>query len=249
MFARFLAAAALPAALLTATPALAQSRASFAYSPGPDSYATLTIDGTDVAATNRGWISQDGVNNFGDAWGNYLVGLCSTSDICNGDDLLRNNYFAFDLSSFNLSSISSVTLTLYQPDDAFGNAGWDGYISTQASETYGLYSLDYSNPLTDGGVLTFADLADGTYFGGVTVDASTIGTGVAIGLNGDAISAVFNAQGGNFVIGGTMIGVAAASAVPETGTWLMMILGIGTIGGMLRRRRGSSLAIALKGLP
>lgn len=37
--------------------------------------------------------------------------------------------------------------------------------------------------------------------------------------------------------------LAAASAVPETGTWVMMIVGFGLIGGMARRRRGSARAL------
>jgi len=37
--------------------------------------------------------------------------------------------------------------------------------------------------------------------------------------------------------------LAAASAVPETGTWVMMIVGFGLIGGMARRRRGGARAL------
>ena len=34
------------------------------------------------------------------------------------------------------------------------------------------------------------------------------------------------------------------SAVPETATWAMMILGFGVVGGAVRRRRSTALATA-----
>lgn len=245
MIARSMLATALAATFLAAAPAQAQSQASFAYGAGPAGSAVLVVNGTQVVASNRGWIDSTGLNNFGDDYGNYIVGGCSSVDACRGDGSLYNNYFAFDLSGFNLSSITSLVLELYQPEDSYGNPANDGYISPNPFEFYAVYSVDYINPLVDDGIFAFDDLADGTYFGGTEVSLATLGTTVSIDLT-DGIGSAFAAQGGMFFLGGTLQNVLAPPPpppVPEPGTWAMMLLGFGAVGGALRRRR-AVLALA-----
>ena len=46
------------------------------------------------------------------------------------------------------------------------------------------------------------------------------------------------------LIDGVVFDRAAAGAVPETATWMMMLAGFGMVGGAVRRRRSSTLAVA-----
>jgi len=171
--------AALAAALfLPGAAQTADSQASFAYTPGPAGGATLTLNGNTVlTATQRGWITATGVNNGGGVDGNYLVGRCGSSDNCVGDDILRRNYFSFDLAG--VGTINSAALGLVQPEDAFGFPTFDGYISVTPTLGYALYDYTGASPVqTATGTGVYGDLGDGNSFGSVVLDASTIGTTV-----------------------------------------------------------------------
>jgi hypothetical protein len=53
---------------------------------------------------------------------------------------------------------------------------------------------------------------------------------------------MFNFTGNNTNASGTLTGNVTISAVPEAGTWALMLLGFGAIGLTIRRRRRPVLA-------
>jgi hypothetical protein len=221
------------------------SNSSFSYTGGnPDAVVTLKMNGaTTVLATRRGWVAQDGDNNYdlannlGLADGNYIVGVCGSSDSCRGDDLERNNYFTFDLANFD--PVQSAVLSLYQPLDAytdFGAApGLNGFISFLPSHTYTLWDAD--SDLTLDGVSIYNDLKSGISFGDATLTAASNGTFVNIVLNAAGLNAINSAiqNGGAFQLGGSL-NFPGTGAVPEPATWATMLAGFGLVGVASRRR-------------
>ena len=219
----------------------ATSNVTFEYTGGnPDAFATLLIDGnTLLTATNRGWIDQTGLNNAGGPDGNYIAGFCGSSDACKGADLEYHNYFKFDLAS--ISSAGSAILNLYQPDDAFGFAGLDGYVSPNPSITYALYDFTSGGDISAAtGFGAYQDLANGLSFGSTVITAASNGGTVSFALNAAGLTALNASAGGAFAFGGAILN-AAPPAVPEPASWAMMVGGFGLIGGGLRQRRRASV--------
>jgi len=180
---------------------------------------------TTLTATNRGWVDEFGVNNFGSATGNYIVGTCGSSDSCSGSDTFANNYFAFDLHG--ITGATSAVLNLYQP--AVGeNGGADGgFLSQSAALVYTLFDVS-GNPLTDSGLGIFGDLASGVSYASIAIGSSSNGNIVSIPLNAAAVSAINGTD--TFFIGGTI------SPVPEPATYGMLLAGLGLLGFTVRRR-------------
>lgn len=206
---------------------------SFAWTAGSGGSAELWLDGGSVVltATNRGWIAQNGTNNFGGASGNYIAGVCGSSDACLGDDLDRHNYFVFDLS--DVHSVSSAELRLLQP------ASPDGFASQWPSLTYSLYDVTAgypTDPIYDQLAL-YADLGSGISFGSVVLDSSSNGTTVVITFNAAGISELYSSLDSQFYVGG-------AVAVPEPETYAMLLAGLGLLGFAARRRKLKEAATA-----
>ena len=106
-----------------------------------------------------------------------------------------------------------------------------------------LGSLDTYNSLT----LNFVGGGSQTYLGGQIIGAAT--PGAIPGVNGNGNSTVggrvsYDAQGGASIASATFGSTfaafeidALASAVPEPGSWALMIFGVGMAGASLRTRR------------
>lgn len=220
------------AVAFVSTPAFAAlSNHSFAWTGGTEGRAMLVLDGgIALTAQNRGWVAQDGSNNFGGDGGNYIVGACGSSDSCGGDDLERNNYFRFSIDIG--SAISSGVLYLDQPENVAGNAELDGFLSYLPNHQYTLYDV-LGDVLGGSGVPLFADLGSGVSFGSTVLDVTSNGTIVAISLNAAAIASINAAAGQNWFVGGSL----NTAAIPEPATWAMMIAGFGLVGAAARRRR------------
>ncbi|HWI87466.1 MAG TPA: PEPxxWA-CTERM sorting domain-containing protein [Sphingomonas sp.] len=220
----------------------ATSNVTFEYTGGnPDAFATLLIDGgTLLTATSRGWIDATGGNNGGGTEGNYIAGFCGSSDACNGANREYHNYFTFDLSA--ITSATSAVLSLYQPDDAFGIVGFDGYVSPNPSITYALFDYTLSLPIeAASGTGAYDDLANGLSFGSVVVTAASNGSAVSFDLNSDGLAALNASAGGLFAFGGAVLD-AGPPSVPEPASWAMMVGGFGLIGGAMRTRQKAAVS-------
>lgn len=109
-----------------------------------------------------------------------------------------------------------------------------------------------------GGAVSFGATPSGNFKANFLIDASvdlfTTNTGGPLDpLNGDvgatltannASGAVFDAGSGNSLTSVSAVPINATSAVPEPATWAMMLIGFGTIGGVLRTRRKAILRFA-----
>jgi hypothetical protein len=202
----------LPLFLLAAASCVAApSNAFFAYTEGSTSLLVVTdVDTYNRSSLDRGWYSQLGEHQPGNT--NYIVGFCATSDECGGDDLVRNNFFAFDLEGIT-GNVLSATLFLDVPSP-------NGYISAASSLIYTLYDVNTDIPSLfngTGGVAAFNDLGSGILFGTHVATNDQEGSVIGIPLNAAALSALSEAIGGDFAIGGTL----SASAVPEPASFLL----------------------------
>ena len=255
----------LAAALAVAVPfgstaMAALSNASFSYTAGPPGGAVLVLNGdTELTATNRGWYQEDGIGNNsqvrdgngdpifdGDGnpvlanneGGNYLVGLCGSSDVCKGDDIVRNNYFVFDLSDF-ADAITSAVLQLNQPDDAYRIAGLDGYNSASPFLTYTSYDVGTNIDTLVGqdstGVSIYNDLQSGSIYAATIIPSSSNGSVIAVDFNGLGLAALNRSIGSRFAVGGSINEAISVSNAPEPATWAMMIVGFGLVGAASRR--------------
>ena len=118
---------------------------------------------------------------------------------------------------------------------ASGNEGFDGTLAAAAFALgFNVYlndspfTISLFSGVTPLGVLTFDSPPDpGNNFGfaGITTD---------VGVTSFRVQA---SNGENFNTGVDNIRIQAQAAVPEPGTWALMLLGFGAVGGSLRFRR------------
>ena len=215
--------------------ALAMIGASLSGSALADSYIFgnsefNTSNGINITATSGDFfvpISDSGSwnsKNFTHAGGtNYIVGDCMV-DCGSSDHINFNNYFIFDLSSIS-GTILSASLNLYS------------YTVSNDSLEYLLF--DVTSPLSDVHAIgpnaaVYNDLMSGISYGSFVYNTSDSNLFRSITLNSAGINALNSAVGGDFGIGGTTI-----SPVPEPEAYAMLLTGLGLLGFMARRRKGT----------
>lgn len=123
----------------------------------------------------------------------------------------------------------------YVPGSIFAPAG----ITTNVEDSSGLPSFgftddptipnlefSYTGPLIDLSEQTFADFGALSIYGATTTDGFSA---ITVKSNGSSLIA-------------TQGGVLVPTAIPEMGSWAMMLLGFGAVGGLLRTGRRANLA-------
>jgi len=204
----------------------------FTYSPYQLGDVELQTNNGNFVATNTGWYDIGG--NHGAANPDYIVGLCGSSDSCNGGDDVFNNFFAFN----GQTGVTSATLSVYLPNPGAIYPGLSAFYCNCTSLTYQLW--DVSTPVAtlvadnSGATSIFSDLESGLNFGSVVVTPAEQGTQILITLDAAAIASI-NAAGANgdqWAVGGSIYGAQS----PEPGTLVMFGSGLLGLAGLARRK-------------
>jgi len=214
------------ATLAVAASAQAADQFIFGFSgPNAGNYITLN-GGTNLAFVDEGWYFEDGHHDTSNT--NYIVGNCSS---CSYKGEYRN-WFAVDLTGFS-GPVTSASIRLYS------------YSVTLTSGNY--YLNDYTGSVSSliagtGGLSAFADLGSGVSYGYQFYQSATDSYQFfTIALNSGAVdslnAAIANhesqwALGGSFAAGD----VPVPPPVPEPATYAFMLLGLGVVGAIARRR-------------
>lgn len=159
----------------------------------PGSYATIYT----VNASDQGWYGSIGNSTLVNYFAGYVNGFA------------HRDYFVFNLSGLPGGTISSATLSLYNPGIFNGDVS-DGFSSPYPSETYQVGSV--STPISRlieeaGSAAIFNDLAAGTPWGTQVVSSNDDGHFVQVPLNASFLSAANMQLGsGELAIGGFLVG-------------------------------------------
>jgi hypothetical protein len=164
---------------------------------------------------------------FAGAFGNFEVNVFSGTDGVY-PQLLGTSGHARNLGGGDAGTLDvyvTVTDLTTIPTGFFSSfaanvlpAGWSMQIRTYADDGNGLYGGTLLSSNTFGGIGTYEDIGTASLSGQYSVTARYT---IIAPTNGEAL------------------GNAAIAAVPEPGTWALMIAGFGGAGAMLRRRRAA----------
>lgn len=176
-----------------------------------------------VPTSDSGW--WDGNFSHYEFNDNYLVG--HATDVASQGEF--NNYFTFDLSGIS-GTITTASLNLYT------------YQVAGSSIDYQLF--DITSPLSDvraTGTNTsiYNDLMTGISYGSFIYNSSDSNQFNSILLNSDGILALNSAIGGEFGIGGAIMGGIESPPlpIPEPQTYAMWLAGLGLLGFLGYRRK------------
>lgn len=149
---------------------------------------------------SRGWVDNTGAITIS-SQGNYLVGTPGAGEY--------RNFFIFDLSSIpDGETILSAQFIIYNTPYSFPGIG--GYQSSDATETYQLFSIDdtdFSLLRADatGLVSAFVDLGDGELFSSGTIFSSdSSGAETTLDLSSSFISYAQSNLAGEVGLGGAI---------------------------------------------
>jgi len=201
-----------------------------------------TIKGTYTADSNKG-IQINAADQYGGAGGNsnYAVAFPSTpysltltTDVKGGVNyfgywlsaLDRGNFVTFygkggqKLFTFNPQDVIDSINTASNPKQYYGNPNSGSFSGKNKGEPY--VFINFFDRTGSFSKVSFSENGGGGY----ESDNHTVGHYLTQG------------QGTTVVLNNSV------SAVPESSTWAMMILGVGAIGAVLRRRRAPAAAAA-----
>jgi hypothetical protein len=126
----------------------------------------------------------------------------------------------------------SFLFTIGPPGGGLIGTG-SGSIITSTSLLFSATDLDFTSVLVNGTPLTINRLA-----GGLIESAGTSNVNIFSGqLNNITVTGLSRGSTGSY---GGNVSFLPTAAVPEPGTWAMMLLGFGAVGFSMRRRRAGS---------
>jgi len=203
---------------------------------GPVGTQQLIINGSiTLNATATGWYNNDGLHDAANP--NYIASTGS-----------ENDFFVFNLSSLTGITITSATLSLFNPPNSFSGTGSNVYSNFDV--TTPISTLEASH--NDGGLI-FDDLGSGTLYGSVPVSAADNNTNVNIALDADALAALTAAEGAQFAIGGCLSSPATACALssvpgPIAGAGLpgLIFASGGALAWWRRKRKAQQISLTQK---
>ena len=142
-----------------------------------------------------------------------------------------------------------VLLQFGQPvslGSAHFNTGWQGFRDTDATIGFGILPISDTSSLAGSNwpipwLTTFGSGQKGNS-GDSFRDINPNGESGNIWLIGASFS---NPEGGKKLDGFKLESIRFTSAVPEPGTWVLMVIGLGMLGGALRYRRRQHLRVAI----
>jgi hypothetical protein len=160
----------------------------------------------------RGWyVDVDSFqkhDNHDPANDNYVTGQIGRSNY--------HNFFTFDLTGVT-GTITSATLHLFEPSGT--NFASGGFVTTQASETFQVFTYAGNISALDAGGQVpgvYNGLVSGTLAGSVSISAANGGTFVDVSLNAAALAALTGGEGGLFAFGGNLLGVPDGQLTQRT---------------------------------
>jgi hypothetical protein len=216
--------------LLVTVANAATSKAIFAftYSPYQTGDVELQTNNGNAVSTMTGWYDITGLHSASNP--DYIVGLCGSSDSCNGGNDVLNDFFTFHVAP---GTYTSATISAYLPNPG---SGMSAFYCNCSSLTYQLW--DVSTPIgilqasNSGQTGIFNDLESGTFFGSVVVTSADQGTQILVNLNAAGLASLNAAAGGDWAVGGSIYGAQS----PEPGTLILLGSGILGLAGVLRRK-------------
>ncbi len=200
----------------------------FTYPPFQTGDVELQTNSGNTVSTMTGWYDITGSHNAGNP--DYIVGLCGSSDSCNGGNDVFNNFFTFNVPA---GTYTSATISAYLPNP--GN-GLSAFYCNCTSLTYQLW--DVTTPISQlmasnsGRVDIYNDLGSGIFYGSAVVTAADQGTQILITLDAAGLASLNASAGGMWAVGGSIYGAQS----PEPGTLMMFGSGVLGLAGLLRRK-------------
>ncbi|MGA9564952.1 MAG: PEP-CTERM sorting domain-containing protein [Candidatus Korobacteraceae bacterium] len=200
----------------------------FTYPPFQTGDVELQTNTGNTVSTMTGWYDIGGNHDATNP--DYIVGLCGSSDSCNGGNDVFNNFFTFNVPA---GTYTSATISAFLPNPG---SGLSAFYCNCTSLTYQLW--DVSTPISQlmasnsGRVDIFNDLDSGIFYGSAVVTSADQGTQILITLDAAGLASLNASAGGTWAVGGSIYGAQS----PEPGTLLMFGSGALGLAGLLRRK-------------
>jgi hypothetical protein len=200
----------------------------FTYPPFQTGDVELQTNSGNTVSTMTGWYDITGSHNASNP--DYIVGLCGSSDSCNGGNDVLNNFFTFNVPA---GTYTSATISAFLPNPG---SPYSSFYCNCSSLTYQLW--DVTTPIgqlmaSNGGrVDIYNDLGSGTFYGSAVVTSADQGTQILITLDAAGLASLNASAGSMCAVGGSIYGAQS----PEPGTLVMFGSGIVGLASILRRK-------------
>lgn len=158
-----------------------------------------------------------------------VVSLTPTGTACASTDISPNATACTGFYKGNLINGSPTDINLQKQALALIGLTWDGTWMEKIDGLGGSQTVDFTTPLNG---TTWIGIHYGAGVGGPGGTDSTAFYKLEAGSNLDKIMLAYKASSN-----AALYFTGPGSGVPEASTWAMLILGVGAIGGALRRKR------------